>query len=77
MLEVKFFFSLVEVVRFFVIYDLARIKTGSVKDGMTELYKNDKQKTCIQLNKIKENQNVSRTCSFKFWREFNKQKVKF
>ena len=65
MLEVKFFFSLVEVVRFFVIYDLARNKTGSVKDGMTELYKNDKQKTCIQLNKIKENQNVSRTCYFK------------
>ena len=77
MLEVKFFFSLVEVVRFFVIYDLARNKTGSVKDGMTELYKNDKQKTCIQLNKIKENQNVSRTCYFKFWMEFNKQKVKF
>jgi hypothetical protein len=45
------------VVRFFVIYDLARNKTGSVKDGMTELYKNDKEKTCIQLNKIKENQN--------------------
>ena len=65
MLEVKFVFSLVEVVRFFVIYDLARNKTGSVKDGMTELYKNDKQKTCIQLNKIKENQNVSRTCYFK------------
>ena len=65
MLEAKFFFSLVEVVRFFVIYDLARIKTGSVKDAMTELYKNDKQKTCIQLNKIKENQNVSRTCYFK------------
>jgi hypothetical protein len=39
MLEVNFFFSLVEVVRFFVIYDLARNKTGSVKDGMTELYK--------------------------------------
>ena len=52
-------------VRFFVIHDLARNKTGSVKDGMTELYKNDKQKTCIQLNKIKENQNVSRTCYFK------------
>ena len=53
-------------VRFFVIYDLARNKTGSVKDGMTELYKtDDKQKTCIQLNKIKENQNVSRTCYFK------------
>jgi hypothetical protein len=33
--------------------------------------------THIQLNKIKENQNVSRTCYFKFWREFNKQKVKF
>ena len=65
MLEVKFSFSLVEVVRFFVIYGLARNKTGSVKDGMTELYKNDKQKTCIQLNKIKENQNVSRTCYFK------------
>ena len=65
MLEVKFSFSLVEVVCFFVIYGLARNKTGSVEDGMTELYKNDKQKTCIQLNKIKENQNVSRTCYFK------------
>jgi hypothetical protein len=68
MLKVKLYFFtsfLVEVVRFFVTYDLARNKTGSVKDGMTELYKNDKQKTCIQLNKIKENQNVSRTCYFK------------
>ena len=65
MLEVKFFFSLVEVARFFVIYDLARIKTGSVKDGMTELYKNNKLKTCIQLNKIKENQIVGRTCYLK------------
>ena len=68
-LKVKlYFFSsffLVEVVRFFVTYDLARNKTGSVKDGITELYKNDKQKTHIQLNKIKENQNVSRTCYFK------------
>ena len=64
-------------VRFFVIYDLVRNKTVSVKDGMTELYKKDKQKTCIQLKKIKENQNVSRTCYFKFWMEFNKQKVKF
>jgi hypothetical protein len=27
------------VVRFFVTYDLARSKTGSVKDRMTELYK--------------------------------------
>jgi hypothetical protein len=55
----------IKLLRFFVISDLARNKTGSVKDGMTELYKNDKQKTCIQLNKIKENQNVSRTCYFK------------
>jgi hypothetical protein len=47
MLKVKlYFFSsfLVEVVRFFVTYDLARNKTGSVKDGMTELYKNNKKK---------------------------------
>jgi hypothetical protein len=29
---------LVEVVRFFVTYGLARNKTGSVKDGITELY---------------------------------------
>jgi hypothetical protein len=46
MLKVKlYFFSsfLVEVVRFFVTYDLARNKTGSVKDGMTELYKNNKK----------------------------------
>ena len=42
MLKVKlYFFSsffLVEVVRFFVTYGLARNKTGSVKDGITELY---------------------------------------
>jgi hypothetical protein len=44
MLEVKFFFSLVEVVRFFVIYVFAINKTGSVKDGMSELYKNDNTK---------------------------------
>jgi hypothetical protein len=46
MLKVKlYFFSsfLVEVVRFFVTYDLARNKTGSVKDGMTELYKNNQK----------------------------------
>jgi hypothetical protein len=52
MLEVKFFFSLVEVVRFFVIYDLARNKTGSVKDGMTELYKNDKQKINLKHRNV-------------------------
>ena len=47
MLKVKlYFFSsfLVEVVRFFITYDLARNKTGSVKDGMTELYKNNQKK---------------------------------
>jgi ATP/ADP translocase len=42
MLKVKlYFFSsffLVEVVCFFVTYGLARNKTGSVKDGITELY---------------------------------------
>jgi hypothetical protein len=42
MLKVKlYFFSsffLVEVVHFFVTYGLARNKTGSVKDGITELY---------------------------------------
>jgi hypothetical protein len=48
MLKVKlYFFSsfLVEMVRFFVTYDLARNKTGSVKNGMTELYKNNNKKT--------------------------------
>ena len=45
MLEVKFFFSLVEVVRFFVTYGLARNKTGSVKDGITELYQKKKYHT--------------------------------
>jgi hypothetical protein len=46
MLKVKLYFFtsfLVEVVRFFVTYDLARNKTGSVKDGMTELYKNNQK----------------------------------
>jgi hypothetical protein len=54
---------LVEVVRFFVTYGLARNKTGSVKDGITELY----QKKKISHTKwIIEKKNVSRTCSFKF-----------
>jgi hypothetical protein len=57
---------------------LLETKTGSVKDEITELYKNNNKKHTIFINKIKKrNQNVSRTCSFKFWREFNKQKVKF
>ena len=46
MLKVKlYFFSsffLVEVVHFFVTYGLARNKTGSVKDGITELYQQQK-----------------------------------
>ena len=61
---------MVEVVRFFVTYGLARNKTGSVKDGMTELYKTH---THTQKN---EKKNVSRICSFKFWKEFNKQNIK-
>jgi hypothetical protein len=54
---------------------LLETKTGSVKDGITELYKNKNKKKHTQINKIKKN--VSRTRSFKFWRKFNKQKVKF
>jgi len=80
MLKVKlYFFSsfLVEVVHFFVTYDLARNKTGSVKYGMTELYKKKTKKTHTHINKIYKNQNVSRTVLLKFWREFNKQKIKF
>jgi hypothetical protein len=34
--------------------------------------KDQQQKTHIQLNKTKENQNVSRTCSFKFWKKIKK-----
>ena len=72
MLKVKlYFFSsffLVEVVRFFVTYGLARNKTGSVKDGITELYPKKKYITHKMDNRKK--QNVSRTCSFKFWRAF-------
>ena len=79
MLKVKlYFFSsffLVEVVRFFVTYGLARNKTGSVKDGITELY----QKKKISHTKwiIEKKKNVSRTCSFKFWRAYliNKSKI--
>jgi hypothetical protein len=44
---------LVEVVRFFVTYGLVRNKTGSVKDGITELYKNKNKKKHMQINKIK------------------------
>ena len=71
MLKVKlYFFSsffLVEVVRFFVTYGLARNKTGSVKDGITELYQKKKISHTKWIIEIK---NVSRTCSFKFWRAF-------
>ena len=71
MLKVKlYFFSsffLVEVVRFFVTYGLARNKTGSVKDGITELYK---KKKISHTKWIIEKKNVIRTCSFKFWRAF-------
>jgi hypothetical protein len=56
---------------------LLETKTGSVKDGITELYKNKNKKKHMQINKIKNKKNVSRTCSFKFWRVFNKQKLKF
>ena len=72
MLKVKlYFFSsffLVEVVRFFVTYGLARNKTGSVKDGITELYQ--KKKKISHTKWIIEKKIVSRTCSFKFWRAF-------
>jgi hypothetical protein len=44
---------------------LLETKQALLKDGMTELYKNDKQtKNHTQINIIKK-QNVSRTCSFK------------
>ena len=78
MLKVKLYlfssFFLVEVVRFFETYGLARNKTGYVKDGITELYQKKKNISHKMDNRKK---NVSRTCSFKFRREFNKQKVKF
>jgi hypothetical protein len=41
---------------------LLETKTGSVMDGITELYKKHTNKE----KKKKRNQNVSRTCSFKF-----------
>jgi hypothetical protein len=59
---------LVEVVRFFVTYGLARNKTGSVKDGITELYPK-KKNIAHKMDNRKKNY-VSRTCSFKFWRAF-------
>ena len=62
MLKVKlYFFSsffLVEVVRFFVTNGLARNKTGSVKDGITELYpkkKNIAHKMDNRKKKCKQN----------------------
>jgi hypothetical protein len=71
MLKVKlYFFSsflLVEVVRFFVTNGLARNKTSSVKDGITELYP---QKKISHTKWIIEKKNVSRTCSFKFLKAF-------
>ena len=57
MLKVKsYFFSsffLVEVVRFFVTYGLARNKTGSVKDGITEFYQKKKNITHKMDNRKK------------------------
>jgi hypothetical protein len=53
---------------------LLETKTGSVKDGITELYKNKNKQKHTQINKIKKN--VSRTCSFKFWRENKILKIK-
>jgi hypothetical protein len=41
------------VVRFFVAYGLARNKTGSVKDGITELYKTDNNKKHTYKRKIR------------------------
>jgi hypothetical protein len=59
-------------VRFLVTYGLARNKNRLCKEWDNRIVQ---KKTCV--NKIKKKKNVSRTCSFKFWREFNKQKVKF
>jgi hypothetical protein len=44
---------------------LLETKTGSVKDGITELYKNKNKQKHTQINKNFK-KNVSRTCSFKF-----------
>jgi hypothetical protein len=64
-------------VRFFVTYGLARNKNRLCKGWDNRIVQKQKQKKpCANINKIKK-KNVSRTCSFKFWREFNKQKVKF
>jgi hypothetical protein len=70
---------LVEVVRFFVTYGLAINKNRLCKGWDNRIVQKQKQtKTRANINKIKKKKkNVSRTCSFKFWREFNKQKVKF
>jgi hypothetical protein len=54
---------------------LLETKTGSVRDEITIVQKQKKPRA--NINKNKKKKNVSRTCSFKFWREFNKQKVKF
>jgi hypothetical protein len=61
-------------VHFFVTHGLARNKNRLCKGWDNRIVQKH-----TQMNKIKKkrNQNVSRTCSFKFWREFNKQKVKF
>ena len=62
MLKVKlYFFSsffLVEVVRFFVTYGLARNKTGSVKEGITELYQKKKISHKMDNRKKKCKQNL-------------------
>jgi hypothetical protein len=58
-------------VRFFVTCGLARNKNRLCKGWDNRIVQKH-----TQINK-KIKQNVSRTCSFKFWREFNKQKVKF
>jgi hypothetical protein len=63
---------LVEVVRFFVTYGLVRNKNRLCKGWDNRIVQKQKQKKRrANINKIKKKQNVSRTCSFKFWREFN------
>jgi hypothetical protein len=57
-------FSMSEVVRFFATYGLARNKNRLCKGWDNRIVQKQQQKT--HKIKKKRNQNVSRTCSFKF-----------
>jgi hypothetical protein len=61
-------------VHFFVTHGLARNKNRLCKGWDNRIVQ---KKPCANINKIKKKKKCKQNLFFKFWREFNKQKVKF